>query len=94
VSGVIAVVLAVLLFGAATLLWLEGRGGLLAGRLRRRVIVNLKDGQAFGGVLFDADRDVVILRNAESINGRDDRNLPVDGEVVILRSDVAWLQLP
>lgn len=67
---------------------------LLRRRLRRRVIVNLKDGQAFAGVLYDVDKESVVLRNAASITARDDRNLPVDGEVLILRSDVAWMQLP
>jgi small nuclear ribonucleoprotein (snRNP)-like protein len=64
-------------------------------RLRRRVLVELKSGGSFAGVLFDADRESLVLRNAEAlgIDGRGERT-PVDGEVLILREEVAFLQIP
>ncbi len=62
-------------------------------RLRRQVIVTLKDGMAFAGVLFDVDKELVILRNTASIGDHGER-VPVDGEVILERSEIAFLQLP
>lgn len=68
---------------------------LIRERLRRSVIVTMKDGQAFTGVLFAVDSESIILRNAEGVGmGERRTNLPVDGEVLILRGDIAYLQLP
>lgn len=94
---ILAVVVALLVLAAAggLIAVLERRPGLLDDRVRKRVIVTLKDGHAFDGVLYAADRDAVVLRNAEGVGmGEKQTNLPVDGEVLILRSDVAYLQLP
>lgn len=62
--------------------------------LRKAVLVTLKTGEGFRGVLFDADRDALVLRNAGVVeaNGSDRVATPVDGELVILRHDVAYLQ--
>lgn len=79
----------------AVTLYVTGRRGLLATRLRRRVIVTLKSGDAFGGVLYAADRDVLVLREAQALSyGPRSEHLPVEGEALILRSDVAYMQLP
>ena len=69
--------------------------GLLADRLRHRSIVTLKSGEAFGGVLFAADDQSVVLREAAAL-GAGDRgaNVVVDGEVLILRGDISYIQLP
>lgn len=68
---------------------------LLRQRLRRRVIVTLKSGESFGGVLYEADADAIVLRNAEAIGmGERQSNLAVDGEVLVLRADVSYFQLP
>lgn len=62
---------------------------------RRRAIVTVKTGEAFAGVLYAVDRESLRLRNAELVAVTDKRaHLPVDGEVLILRADVAYLQLP
>lgn len=67
----------------------------LEARLRRRVIVTLKSGEAFGGVLFDADEVAWVLREAAAIGAGEHRsNLVVDGELVVLVADVAYVQLP
>lgn len=68
---------------------------ILRQHLRHKVIVNLKDGQAFSGVLFAADGDALLLRNTTGL-GMAERgeNIPVDGEVLILRADVAFVQIP
>lgn len=61
---------------------------------RKSVLVTLKSGEAFRGVLFDADRDAMVLRSAHTIIGDGTDRLPVgiDGELVILRPDVAYMQ--
>lgn len=69
--------------------------GLLATRRRRKVIVTLKTGEAFSGVLFASDRDAVVLREATAIAfGPKAENVTVEGEALILRSDIAYMQLP
>lgn len=61
--------------------------------VRRGCIVTLKSGEAFRGVLWARDAHVFVLRNAEALGiGEERRAVPVDGEVVILRPDVAYLQ--
>lgn len=62
-------------------------------RLRKQVIVTLKDGAAFAGILFDVDPELVILRNTASISDHGER-VPVDGEVILPRTEIAFIQLP
>ena len=55
----------------------------------------MKTGEAFSGVLYAADAEVLILRDAEAIGvGERRSNLVVDGEVLILRGDVSYMQIP
>lgn len=61
-------------------------------RLRKSVIVTLKDGSAFAGILFAVDPEIVVLRNTISIG--DEKRLPVDGEVLLERGEIAFYQLP
>lgn len=63
-------------------------------RIRSTVIVTLKGGTSFRGVLFDHDRDAVVLRNAEHLVEGADRATPVDGELLVLLADVLFIQLP
>ena len=66
---------------------------MLRARLRRRVIVSTKAGDAFRGVFFEADREAIVLRSAEAADPRGDKQwITADGEVVILVADVAYLQ--
>lgn len=68
---------------------------LIGVRIRRRCIVTLKTGDSFSGVLYDADSEAIVLREAEALGAGEKRtNLVVDGEVLILRPDVAYVQLP
>jgi small nuclear ribonucleoprotein (snRNP)-like protein len=69
---------------------------LIREHLRKRVIVTLKTGEAFGGVLFSADSEALVLREAVllEVNGTDRAAQPVDGELLVLRADVAYLQFP
>ena len=65
----------------------------LRGRYRSTVIVTLRTGMAFRGVLFDADASSVVLRKAHAMDGSN-APLPVDGEVLIDRSQVEFYQRP
>lgn len=62
-------------------------------RIRQRVIVTLKDERSFAGVLFDADPELIILRNSEALS-RDGSRVHVDGELLLLRGDIAFIQRP
>lgn len=69
-------------------------GDLFAPRypVRRRVLVNLKEGRAFSGVLWQRQADYLVLRDARLRNPGADP-LPVDGEVLIYRADVSFIQV-
>lgn len=62
-------------------------------RTRRKVLVTLKTGSSFGGVLWSADRSCLVLRQASHLEA-DKPPTPVDGEVVVLLADVEFLQFP
>ena len=74
---------------------MTNRHRVLRTRLRRRALVTLKPGDAFDGVLFDDDCQSVVLRNASQV-GVANRGtpVPVDGEVLLLLEDVAYVQMP
>ena len=67
----------------------------LESRVRRRALVTLKSGDAFAGIVFEADRLAIVLREAQQV-GVGDRNEShvVDGEVLLLLADVAYVQYP
>lgn len=70
-------------------------GRVMRTRLRRTAIVTLKGGSSFRGVLFEWDRECVVLRNAEALDvGQKRETVSVDGEIVLLRGDVEFVQLP
>jgi hypothetical protein len=67
---------------------------ILGDRVRSQVLLTLKTGDAFEGVLWDADRDAVVLRNAEQVDVvRSTSPRVVDGELVVLAADVAFMQI-
>lgn len=90
----VLVALPALILATSALVWWTRRTA-LTGRLRSRVIVTLKSGDAFDGVLLSADRSVWILRNAQAVGlGENGTNAPVDGEVLVLTADIAFAQKP
>jgi hypothetical protein len=92
-----AVAATVLASGALAGVWVPhpGRDRLLRGRLRAEVIVTLRSGMAFRGVLFEADARSVVLRNAVALGRTGDGvHHPVDGEVLVARADVEFFQRP
>lgn len=64
-------------------------------RICSRVVITLKSGEAFAGVLFEADGGAVVLRDTSAIGAGENRaDLPLDGELLILTADVAYIQKP
>jgi len=57
---------------------------------RRSVIVNL-DGRAFRGILWARRGPLLVLSDAELLEAGE--KIPVDGEVVVERSRVEWVQV-
>lgn len=77
------------------LVWWGARDRLLRRRAKQTVVVTLKSGLAFRGVLFDVDDRSFVLRNAEALEqGQNGSHVPVDGEVFMARSDVEFWQKP
>jgi small nuclear ribonucleoprotein (snRNP)-like protein len=60
--------------------------------VKRRVIVNTKTERAFRGILWCRRWGYLVLRSAEMLKGRGE-TVPVDGEVVIERSNVDFIQV-
>jgi hypothetical protein len=61
--------------------------------VRRSVIVNLDTGQTFEGVLFRTTGPLLVLRHAQLIDERGRDAVPVDGEVVLDRARVTFVQM-
>lgn len=68
------------------------RSRVLAGRERSQFIVTAKDGRSYRGILFDFDRSCLVLRNAEALV--EQGPIPIDGELLLMWSDVAFLNRP
>jgi small nuclear ribonucleoprotein (snRNP)-like protein len=65
----------------------------LRNRLKRRVLVSTKSGDAFRGIWFDGDNQAIVLRDAEHIQPATERQfVPADGEIVILVAEIAYMQ--
>lgn len=80
---------------AGALLVRSGRDRLMRDRLRDTVVVTLKSGASFRGVLFEVDDRTVVLRNAEAFHtGDTGARTAVDGELVLARRDVEFIQRP
>lgn len=60
--------------------------------VRRRVIVNTKSGQVFRGALWETSVDFLVLKGAELVAAKNE-SVPVDGDVVIYRSNVSFMQV-
>lgn len=68
---------------------------LIESRVRRRVVVTLKSGEAFDGLLYDSDDRCLILREARALSfGPRSEHVVVEGEAVLLTADVHYIQLP
>lgn len=66
-------------------------------RVRSRVLVTLKSGETFDGVLWEFDKTAIVLRNASELaatTNPDPSVTPIDGEFVVLVADVRFMQIP
>lgn len=71
------------------------RDRLLRECLCDKVVVTLKSGSAFAGVLFAADDRVVLLRDTQALGAAPSGDhVAVDGELILFRSDIDFLQRP
>jgi small nuclear ribonucleoprotein (snRNP)-like protein len=60
----------------------------------RRVIVNMKDDRTgFEGVFWRQAGALIVLKDAYMLR-RGEEPIPLDGEVIIERADVAFIQAP
>lgn len=62
-------------------------------RIRRTVTVRMKTGGHFHGVLWEQDRLHVVLKDAVALGVRDHGDLPMEGEIVVPRENVEYLQV-
>ena len=68
-------------------------GSVLRRCLRERVLVTLKSGEGFEGVLYRADRRSWELVQAKAVAaGQNGADVPVDGALIIPASNVAYAQ--
>lgn len=71
------------------------RSRVINARLRERVVVTLKTGETFAGILFSHDNKALVMRSTEALGvGERGANLSLDGELIILLPDVAYIQKP
>lgn len=71
------------------------RGHTVQTRMRSKVVVTLKSGETFGGVLWEHDARAMVLRGAYLIGAAErGESLPVDGELLLYVVDVAYWQKP
>lgn len=66
---------------------------LLKDRLKTRFVVTLTDGQAFSGLLVEVDERSLALRDVKTYD-RDAALQPVDGELIIPRDHISYIQKP
>lgn len=57
---------------------------------RESVVAHLTDDQSIRGVLVAVHRDCLVLAHASALHSGG--SAPIDGEAVVPRSRVAWLQ--
>lgn len=62
-------------------------------RLLQTVIVTLKSGTTFRGALYAEDAGAVVLCHAEEIR-QDRTRVAADGEIILLRGDIDFIQRP
>lgn len=67
---------------------------LIRERLREDVVVTMKSGEAFRGVLYAADGRSFVLRDAKALTDMSARPVGVDGELILARDQIDYFQRP
>ncbi len=62
-------------------------------RTRRSVAVHTTAGQSLTGLLVTVAADVIVLRHARILDAHSDTRPPLDGDVAIPKSRVAFVQV-
>lgn len=60
---------------------------------RRKILANLTDGTAIDGVLYKQDGPLIVIKNATLLEPGADP-VPLDGDVVIERDRIMFIQAP
>lgn len=89
------IVLPLLVLAAAVAVWAGQRSSVLQHRVREQIVATTKTGESFAGILYTSDRRALVLRNAAAVGAGENRtDLPLDGELILLLADVAFIQRP
>lgn len=93
---VAALLLTAVALAAAAAIWVGSRPSVVVrSRLRQRLVVTLKSGAAFQGLLFQADRSTWVLREVVALGAADrGENVPLDGEVILAVAEIDYCQKP
>lgn len=59
----------------------------------RQIVVNLDDGTTIAGVLFQQAGPLLVLKNAHLVASNAEP-VPLDGDVIVERSRVVFIQAP
>lgn len=60
--------------------------------ISRRVVVNLVEGTAVSGILWDDRKPIIVLRSANLHQAG--QTVPLDGDILIEHSRILFIQLP
>lgn len=70
----------------------SSRDRLLKSRLREEFVVTMKSGAGWRGVLYSVDERSIVLRSAEALS--EGVRGAVDGELILFRDQIAYMQRP
>ena len=67
---------------------------ILRALVRHRFVVTMVDDQTWDGVVMEADERTIVLRDVSAVvrEGDQVKRVPADGEVLLPRSRVAYMQ--
>ena len=86
--------LGLLVVAAVVVWWQRSVDVLIHSYARRTVVVELHSGETFRGLLVATDGRSITLQRAEALGAAQTVPVSVDGELLIPRSDVKYLQRP
>lgn len=71
------------------------RDRIVRSKVKKMVVVSLENGEGFRGILFDSDRESLLLRDAFALEANGSDRVPVgaDGEMLFRWAKVAYCQI-
>lgn len=66
----------------------------LSRREREQIVVTMKTGETFSGVLWEETEREIILRGAAGVSMDRGNDIGIDGELLVFVSDIAYVQKP